>query len=176
LAVFGAGAWSAFFASLRLGRRFMELGAVGFYKSASLFAMAREWGAGIALSYGVQALGLIAALWLVWRLRHAEPDIRAAGTCAAVALSTPYLLDYDMATVGIGGAFLYAAARKDGFLSYERTALALIWVAPWFGRPAAQFMTLPLGPLAMVGLAILAVRRSQLTASPSRHSRAASGQ
>jgi hypothetical protein len=168
LLIWGAESWRAFAASLRLGRGFMEMGAVGFYKSASLFAMARQWGAGVPLSYAVQAIGLAASLLLIWRLRDAEARVRAAGACAAVALSTPYLLDYDMATVGIGAAFLYAAAARSEFFSYERSALAFIWVAPWFARPAAQYLALPLGPIAMVLLAVLAVRRAALRSSPSR--------
>ncbi|MCA1653366.1 MAG: DUF2029 domain-containing protein [Sphingomonadales bacterium] len=173
-ALWGAAAWQAFFASLHLGRSFMEVGAVGFYKSASLFAMARQWGAPVALGYVIQALGAVAGLAMIWRLRFAEADIRAAGACAALAMSTPYLLDYDVAIVGVGAAFLYAAAARSRFLGYERTALAFIWVAPWLARPAAQYLTLPLGPLAMFVLAALALRRADITASPSRHSHAAS--
>jgi hypothetical protein len=174
LAIWGPDAWAAFLGSLRLGRGFMELGAVGFHKSASLFAMTRQWGAGVGLSYGVQAIGMVAALVVVWRLREADADVRSAGVCAAVALSTPYLLDYDMATVGIGAAFLYAAGARTQFLPYERSALALVWIAPWFSRPAAQFLTVPLGPIVMILLAALALRRAAVRSSPSRHSRAAS--
>ena len=167
--IWGPVAWHAFLASLRLSRGFMEIGAVGFYKSASLFAMARQWGAGVPLSYAVQALGAVAGLLIVWRLRHADPGVRAAGACAAATLSTPYLLDYDMATAGIGAAFLYAAAARSKFLPYEKWALAFLWFAPWIARPAGQFLTLPIGPLAMVVLAALALRRAGFTASPCRH-------
>lgn len=174
--IWGSAPWAAFAASLRLSRGFMEIGAVGFYKSASLFAMARQWGAGIRLSYGVQALGVVAGLLIVWRLRNTDTRVRAAGAGAAAALSTPYLLDYDMATVGIGATFLYAAAAKTKFLPYERWALAFLWFAPWIARPAAQFLTIPLGPLAIILLAALALRRAELTALPSRHSHEVSGQ
>ena len=175
-ALWGTAAWHAFFASLHLGRSFMEVGAVGFYKSASLFAMARQWGAPVALGYVIQAVGALGGIALIWRLRSAEADIRAAGTCAALALSTPYLLDYDMAITGVGAVFLYACAARSRVLDYERTALAFIWAAPWFARPAAQYLTLPLGPLAMLLLAGLALRRAGITASPSRRLHEASAQ
>ena len=158
--VWGSESWRAFFASVHFGRTFMEQGMVPFWKSASLFAMARQWNAGIHLAYAVQAAGALAGLWLVWRLRAAAPLVRNAGTCAAIALSTPYLLDYDMTVVGLGAAFLYRAATTDGFLPYERSALALIWFAPWFARPVAEYLTLPLGPLATALLAFMAVRRA----------------
>jgi hypothetical protein len=163
--LWGVDSWLAFASSLKFGRYFMEQGSVGFHKSASLFAMARQWGASVSLAYGVQAIGVIAALWLVWRLRGAQNYVRAAGICAAVALSTPYFLDYEMALIGVGAAFLYAEARTTGSRDYERTLLAIIWIAPWFSRPAAEYLTFPLSQLVVVALAALAVVR----ASSSRH-------
>ena len=162
----GPESWRAFFASVHFGRSFMEQGMVPFWKSASLFAMARQWSAGVGLAYAVQGLGTIAGLLLLWRLRATAPLVRNAGTCAAIALSTPYLLDYDMTVVGLGTAFLYRAAVSDGFLRYDRNALALIWIAPWFARPAAEYLTLPLGPIATALLAFMAVQRA---ASRHRH-------
>jgi hypothetical protein len=168
----GIASWQAFFASLPIGRHFMEQGSVGFHKSASLFAAARLWGAPVAVAYGLQALGLAFGLTLIWRLRSADSRVRAAGACAAIALSTPYLLDYELAIVGIGAAFLYAAAAGGRFLTYERCALAFIWIMPWFSRPAAEYLKLPLAPVAILLLAWLAWRRADLTASPSRRSHA----
>jgi hypothetical protein len=168
----GMASWYAFADSLPIGRHFMEQGSVGFHKSASLFAAARLWGAPLVVAYGLQALGFALGLTMIWRLRGADFRVRAAGTCAAMALSTPYLLDYELAIVGIGAAFLYAAAAGSRFLSYERCALAFIWVMPWFSRPAAEYLKLPLAPAAILLLAWLALRRADLTASPSRRSHA----
>lgn len=165
-AIWGVDSWQAFFGSLHFGRTYMELGLVPFWKSAGLFAMARLWGANVPIAYAVQAIGLIAGLVLLWRTRHVPPAVRNAGACAAIALSTPYLLDYDMVIVGLGAAFLYRDA-KDAFLPGERNALAFIWFAPWFARPAEQFLTLPFGPIATVLLAWMAFRR---TGSGHRHS------
>jgi hypothetical protein len=158
--VFGSESWSAFAATVSHGRAYMEQGSVGFYKSASLFSMAREWGAPIAAGYAVQLAGTVAALLIIWRSVRADANIRSAAVCAAAALSTPYLFDYDMAIVGIGAVFLYAHARDGAFLPYERSALAFIWCAPWVSRPAAQYLALPLGPIAMLLLAWFAWRRA----------------
>lgn len=158
--IWGADCWPAWQGSLRYGRYYMEQGAVGFYKSASLFSMARMWGATVPIAYAVQAVGAIAGIALIWTLRAAPPLVRAAATCAAAAISTPYLLDYDMAVIGLGSAFLYAEARKHGFRSFERSALALIWIAPWISRPAAEYARLPLGVTSLLLLALLAWRRS----------------
>jgi hypothetical protein len=156
----GAEVWLAFIESSSLPRRFMEEGAVGHYKSASLFSMARHWGAGLSFAYSLQAVGAAVGMGLLWRLRGASPFVLCAAACAAIALSTPYLLDYDMTVVGLGAVFLYAEARKTEFLAYERTALAYIWAAPWFGRQAAEIAFLPLLPVSMLLLAGLAYRRA----------------
>src|SRR5947199_5380418 len=50
----------------------LEQGAIGFFKSASLFAMARQWGGSIAVGYAVQAAAAVAALGAVWLVRSEE--------------------------------------------------------------------------------------------------------
>ena len=160
LLLWGTDVWFAFVESTSVPRRFLEEGTVGHYKSASLFSMARHWGASLGFSYLVQAVGALMAMALLWRLRATSPFVLCAAACAAIALSTPYLLDYDMTVVGLGAVFLYAEARKTRFLAYEKTALAYIWVAPWFGRQVAEIAYLPLLPLSMFLLAMLAYRRA----------------
>ncbi len=140
----------------------MELGAVGFYKSASLFAATRQWGLPIEAAYAVQGAGALVSLWLLWLVRGSTPFVRAAAVCAGAALSTPYLLDYDLAVVGLGATFLYAEAKRSAFLPYEKSVIALIWIAPWISRQAAQVLTLPIGALAMILLAWVAARRARL--------------
>ena len=158
--LWGTGSWSAWLASLRYGRHYMEEGSVGFYKSVSLFATARNWGAGVTLGYVAQAIGIVAGIALLWRARAAPNAIRAAAAGAAVALSTPYLLDYDLAVVGIGAAFLYSVARDADIFPYERIAFAFIWAAPLYVRPIQQFALVPLGTLTILLLAWLAWRRA----------------
>ena len=158
--LWGTESWSAWLASLRYGRHYMEEGSVGFYKSVSLFATARNWGAGVTLGYVAQAIGIVAEIALLWRARAAPNAIRAAASGAAVALSTPYLLDYDLAVVGIGAAFLYSFARDADFFPYERIAFAFIWAAPLYVRPFQQFALVPLGTLTILLLAWLAWRRA----------------
>ena len=160
LLLWGPDAWLAFAESKSVPRRFMEEGAVGHHKSASLFSMARYWGASLGFAYLLQAAGALTAMTLLWRLRSASPFVLCAAACAATALSTPYLLDYDMMVVGLGAVFLYAEARKTTFLTYEKTALAYIWAAPWFGRQAAEIAYLPLLPISTLLLAALAYRRA----------------
>ena len=156
--LWGVSCWPAWIDSLRYGRFYMEQGSVGFYKSASLFAMMRGWGAGVDQAYFVQIVGVIGAVAMMWKMRRGPAFVQAAAACAAVALTTPYFVDYDMAVVGIGAAFFYAGVR-EGFLPYERSVLAFIWIEPWISRPAAQYALLPLGPIATLLLIGIAWRR-----------------
>lgn len=163
LALWGVESWRAFIDASAVARMVLETGGYGLHKSASLFSMMRQWGAPLSLSYAIQLLGAFVAVALIWRLRASSALLRSAAVCGGIALSTPYLLDYDMAIMGVGAAFLYVAADRGGFLPYERSALAFIWTAPWFSRQAAEVLTIPLGPIAMALLLAMTIRRAQST-------------
>jgi hypothetical protein len=165
--IWGVESWQAFSATLPHSRQYMESGITDFYRSASLFAAARRWGATVPVAYCVQALGFLAGLLIIFATRKSVPNLRNAAVCVAATLSTPYLLDYDMALAGFGAAFLYAEAVRSGFRNYEKSILAFVWIAPWFARPASLYLWLPLGATAMVLLAALIARRSGLSAGRS---------
>jgi hypothetical protein len=177
LVLWGPQSWLAFLHASGVARFLLETGDYGLEKSASLFSMMRQWGAPLSLSYTVQLFGALSAILLIWKMRRSPLYLLYATVCGGVALTTPYLMDYDMASVGVGAAFFYAFVRGGEYLPYERSALAFIWAAPWFSRPAAEVLTLPLGPIATLLLLALVVRRASiaapLTASPSHHSHAA---
>ena len=158
--IWGVESWQAFLGTLPASRSYMESGITDFYRSASLFAAARRWGAAVPLAYGVQALGFAAALSLIFATRKSPANLRNAAVCVGATLSTPYLLDYDMALAGVGAAFLYAEGVRTGFRSYEKSIFAFVWIAPWFARPASLYLWLPLGATAMVLLAGLIARRA----------------
>ena len=160
--IWGLESWRAFFATLPQSRQYMESGITDFYRSASLFAAARQWGASVPLAYCVQALGFIGGLLIIFATRKSAPNLRNAAVCVAATLSTPYLLDYDMATAGFGAPFLYMEGVRTGFRSYEKSILAFVWIAPWFARPASLYLWLPLGVTATVLLAAMIARRAGL--------------
>jgi len=179
LAIWGWPVWQAFLESLPLTRRIViEQGETGWHKIQSAFSMVRMWGGSVPLAYAVQAAATVAAMGAVlWLTRAARPNLRNAAVCAAVLLSTPYVLDYDLVVLGLGAAFLAADGIERGFLPWEKSLLALVWLAPLAARPLAQATFFPLGQLAIVALLALAVRRSlaldgrslPFRASPSRH-------
>lgn len=162
LILWGWPVWQAFLDSLPLTQReVIEAGATGWEKIQSPFAMVRMWGGGIAPAYAVQALATLASIGLVlWLTRRGRPAERNAAALAAALISTPYVLDYDFVLLGIAIAFLAADGLRRGFLSWEKTLLALAWIAPLFARQLAAAALIPLGQATAVIVLALAVRRA----------------
>jgi hypothetical protein len=177
VAIWGWPVWQAFLDSLPLTRHVViEQGATGWHKILSPFAAIRMWGGGIAFAYAVQlaaTLAVIAAVvWIAWTRKSLE--LRNALVCAAVLIATPYVLDYDYVVLLPALAFLWLDGERHGFLPWDKTLMALVWAAPLAARQIAQFTYVPVGLATAVIVAVIALRRAMLRASPSRHSRAAS--
>ncbi len=180
LLVWGWPVWAAFFDSLEITRTVViESGGTGWHKIQSPFAMARMWGAEVTWAYGLQAAATIAAVGAaLWLAVAAAPAQRNAAAIAAALISTPYILDYDLVPLGLAIAFLASDGMKRGFLSYEKSLLALVWLAPLFARQAGEFLLMPVGLSSAVAVLALSIRRASvldgaklplLRSSPSRH-------
>lgn len=160
--------WQAFIDSLPLTRSLIiEHGAAGFYKIVSPFAAVRTWGGSIALAYTVQAVFTVAALAavLAMSLLSRNPALLNVTVCAAAVVATPYVLDYDLVLLLPALAWLYADGRRRGFRSWDGTVMAAVWIAPLFGRAAAQLLYVPLDLIAALAVGALALRRT-LSSNP----------
>jgi alpha-1,2-mannosyltransferase len=160
---FGGETWRAFFDSLAFTREVvLEQGDTGFHKIQSIFAALRAWHAPLWLAYGAQAglaalvMGMTVAVWL----RAGAFAPKAATLIAGSLLATPYVLDYDLVAAAPAIAFLVADGRARGFLSWEKSALAAIFVAPLLTRAVAEHSGIPLGLMALLVLFLLAIRRA----------------
>jgi hypothetical protein len=162
LILWGWPVWQAFLDSLPLTQsRVVEAGLTGWEKIQSPFAMVRMWGGGVAPAYLVQAAATLGSIGLVlWLARRARPAERNAAALAAALISTPYVLDYDFVLLGVAIAFLAADGLRRGFLSWEKSLLALAWIAPLFARQLAAAALIPLGQATAVIVLALAVRRA----------------
>ncbi len=170
LAIWGWPVWQAFIDSLPLTQSIViEQGRTGWEKIMSPFAAVRAWGGSVEIAYFVQGACTLAAIAAtLWLARRARPDPRNAAVTAAVLIATPYVLDYDYVVLLAGLAFLWRDAECHGWLSWEKTTLALVWIAPLVARTIAEQTLVPLGLLTAVLALVLAARRT-LMASPSRH-------
>lgn len=161
IAAFGLTAWSAFLDSLPFTRLVLEEGGPGFDKIQSVFAAVRLLGGSVRLAYlaqGAVSLAVIAGLALIWR---SQADFRAktAALLIAALLTTPYGFDYDMALLGPAVAAIASLGLQRGFISYEKTLLALVWIMPLLARMASGALLLPFGTLTMLAFFVMVLRR-----------------
>lgn len=175
LAMWGWPVWQAFIDSLPLTREVViEQGRTGWYKIMSPFAAVRMWGGGLGLAYAVQGIASALAVGAVVILAfRGNQHLRNAAVTAAVLVSTPYVLDYDFVLLGLGLAFLWLDGEEEGFLTCDRSLMALVWMAPLAARQVAEYTYLPLGLATALAVLSISLRRSVVRASPSRHSHAA---
>ncbi|WP_295428595.1 glycosyltransferase family 87 protein [uncultured Thiodictyon sp.] len=161
-ALFGAEVWAAFFAKSEYSRLVLEQGLVPWHKMISGFAAARMLGASVGLAWALQALVSLtaaAAVWQVWRGPAPQPA-KAAALAAGTLLAAPLALDYDATLLGLALAALAAEGLRRGFLDWEISTLAAVWMMPLFWRPLAQTTDIPLGVVTVMLLFWLAVRRA----------------
>lgn len=161
-AAFGKETWSAFLHASILARAALEQDLVGAEKMASVFAAARLVGGPVALAYAAQGLAALGALGaLVWFLRkRPQTDADGAATVCASLLATPFLLDYDLMLLALPMAWLAREGVRTGFRPWEKTALAIGFVAPLLTRSFALLIGVPIAPFVIVWLYALILRRA----------------
>ena len=162
LAAFGMPAWLGFFHNMAVNRGLIDT-ATDLTRFPSVFAAARELGAGLKLAYAAQiasAVLALAAIVALWR-RPGPVEIKAAALTVAIFLTTPYAWDYDALVLLFAAAWLARMGMRTGFLAWERlTVLALVIL------PALMFLLIrlwgvPIGP-AVLWLAFAVLLRRGL--------------
>lgn len=169
LQVWGWPVWQAFIDSLPLTRDVViEQGSTGFHKIMSPFAAIRMWGGAIPLAYAVQGLAtafcMAAVAWAGWFAKSV--NVRSALVCAAVLLSTPYVLDYDYVVLLPAIAFLWMDSEENGWLDWDKTLLAFVWIVPLAARQVAEFAYLPVGLASAVAVLAISLRRAARSKAP----------
>ncbi|WP_315835381.1 glycosyltransferase family 87 protein [Bradyrhizobium prioriisuperbiae] len=162
-AVFGAGVWQAFFASMTFTQQVvLEQGGTGWEKIQSIFSATRMWGASLPVAYAVQsalALALAASLAWLWR-SDAGRELKASALATACLLATPYVLDYDLVVLAVSIAFFVRHGLTHGFRDYEISLLAAVWTVPLITRSVAGVTGIPLGLIVVMALYVLTLRRA----------------
>jgi arabinofuranan 3-O-arabinosyltransferase len=166
-AAFGTSAWIGFIHSMPIAAQaFLVEGQADWSKLQTLFGIVRSLGGSDTLAWWLQGL-LIGAITMLlcglWR-SSVSFDMKAAALASGALFSTPYLYMYDFVTLAVPMAFLVRAGMAEGFLRGEMIGLAgaslLILVSP--------FVQAPIGPLALLIVALLIGRRTflQLQSNP----------
>src|SRR4029079_75587 len=151
--VCGLDIWNAFLASTRFTRTVvLEQGDTGWHKIQSVFSAVRMWGGGIPRAYPARRAATLAVagdLVGLWRGRASFP-IKAAALAIGTILATPYSLDYDLMLLAPAIAFLAADGMQRGFLPWQKSLLAALWLVPILTRPVAEATLIPLAVPAML--------------------------
>jgi hypothetical protein len=90
-------------------------------------------------------------------------SIKAGALIVAAILATPYSLDYDMTTLAPAIAFLAAHGLRYRFASWEKSALAALWLAPLAARGITGTTPLPIGVPTIAAVLGLVLRRAATT-------------
>ncbi len=157
--VFGPEIWTAFLASTKFTRSVvLEQGGTGWHKIQSVFSWVRMWGGGIALAYiaqGAVMLLIAAALAWLWRSPAAFP-LKAAALLIGSVLATPYSLDYDLMLLAPAIVYFAVDGMTRGFVPWEKTILAALWIVPLIARSVPQATLIPLAvPIMLLAFTVL---------------------
>jgi hypothetical protein len=166
---FGTAIWTDYWAISVEATSLFESGGVGFEKMAGVFGAARLVGLSVRWAEAAQILAMLvaaAAVVSAWA-RATPPAPRAAVLAAASLVAAPLLLDYDLVVAAVAAAWLAVAARDAGFLPWEKTLLAVLFVAPLVSRPVGLATAIPLAAsVAPAVLALSAIRLIRRGAAP----------
>jgi alpha-1,2-mannosyltransferase len=125
-------------------------------------------GGGIEVAWTAQALfALLAAGTVMWTWRKCPAmDLRSAALVTGIAMTTPYIFDYDLTLLALPIAWLGARGIREGFLPWEKMVLCSAWLLPILSRPMGKYLHLPLAPLAIALLLGAVLRRAAIRSEP----------
>ena len=182
LVVFGTGVWMAFPRGLLIqgGMNLFADPDSNWGLLQTVYGLARYLGGGAALAWAAQAVttvGVAIIVGLIWR-SEARYALKAATLSAATLIATPYAFAYDLAAIAIPIAFLASDQIRCGLLRGEQTILlalfgtALAVLVIFADRPVGTtFGSVPLGPVVMITLLGVALRRAFCRGEQHRHSK-----
>jgi hypothetical protein len=108
---------------------------------------------------------VIAAIVHAWS-RTDRFAAKAALLCIGSFLATPYSLDYDMMILAPAILLLAADHRSGNMAPWRATAIALLWLVPFFAR-ALGAIGLPAGAIAILAVFVLVARQERAGESAS---------
>lgn len=159
----GPEVWTAFLSQSDQAMEALTLGLVGWQKMISAYATLRLSGMPDAAAMAVHgALAVAVAACVIWAWlpqSGVAHETRAALLLTGALIATPFGLNYDLYLLAPAMAFLAARGLATGFLSYEKTVMALAFAAP-FLLLAAMSAKLPVAPFLALAVFALALRRA----------------
>ncbi|MEN3976039.1 glycosyltransferase family 87 protein [Emcibacter sp. SYSU 3D8] len=165
LGIFGYQTWHDYIALATGAHGSYEDGIIDLAAFVTPFGGARLVGIPVPLAYALQGLMTVAAavaVGFVWWKRLSLP-VRAAVLASAALVAVPVALMYDMVLSTLAIFWLVRAARSaGGFMPWEKSILALVFITPALSRVVGIETGIPMGPLAQIALLGVAMARAWL--------------
>lgn len=161
VAVFGVDIWRMFLESLPNTLTNLYTETTWFYKMVSVFAVVRLAGWAASTAWIFQGAAMLAAVVLVvWTWSGpASLLVKGAGLVVAILLFSPHIWYYDLTLLAIPLAGFWWQGLTKGWLPWEKMLLILSWIMPALGWFLSMEIRCTQGPLYLVPLTILLIRR-----------------
>jgi len=168
LLLLGWPAWAGFLHSLPLAGEMLAHKLLDAAKLQSAFGAFRIAGLPGAMGWVVQAAVSAAALTALGRAAWRRPGGHAEGAmlAAAAMVVSPYLVDYDLAILGLPLAWLLAQALRTGFKPWEKMLLLAGYMLPVVSHGLAESLRIPTAPFVLCAIYILVLSRAREAAAP----------
>jgi hypothetical protein len=168
LLVLGWPAWAGFLHSLPLAGEMLAHKLLDAAKLQSVFGAFRILGLPGAFGWAVQGAVSAAALAALGVAAWRRPGGHAEGAmlAAAAMVVSPYLVDYDLAILGIPLAWVLAQAVRTGFRPWEKMILLAGYMLPVVSHGLAESLRVPVAPFVLCAVYILVLRRAREAGGP----------
>jgi Glycosyltransferase family 87 len=122
----------------------------------SIFSLLRDMGVSTRLAFAAQAIIILIAALIVWRLwsRPVSHALKAAGLCVGAVIASPHVYPYDLTILLVAAAFIVRNDPTD----FEKKSLFVLWAC---AIPAFLIGQLGGGVILIIytGMMVLVVRR-----------------
>jgi alpha-1,2-mannosyltransferase len=161
-AFMGGTVWHLFLVHSAEARAALETYPPNRAKIQSVFSAARLLHFSVSTGYVMQGLCALIVAFVLWRVTRARPGPgpELAVLTVSALVVTPYMFDYDLTCLLVPMAWLGAQALRDGWRSWEKLTLLVVYAIPIGARFVTVTFGLPLVPLALVAMLALCVRRA----------------
>lgn len=161
VALLGTDTWQGYWLTTLNAKAVFASGRIDYAGMITIFGAERLMGFAVGPAYALQAvtsLEMIMLVALMWR-RDLPPGVRFATLIAATLLAVPVALIYDQTLLILAMVWLIHDARSTGYLSWERTIFACVYLLALLSWPVGASWHLPIGPIGSSFLLLLCVRR-----------------
>jgi hypothetical protein len=163
LAIFGFGAWEAFFDAASRSSDEVYSGQAPVEKMQSISAVLVALGLSQTVTQMLQALASLAAaafvFWL-WAKDEVPIEYKAAALAIAVLLASPYSYHYDLTIMGLAVLWIGLRINAEGWRLGDAEVLLLAWLTPFLGPLILSgYLGFSIGPAVMIALLAILVRR-----------------